>query len=164
MPAVLLALVLVFVPGRGEAYAAGFLRQRASLGDWRLTVRTDRFSGERRCRLVTRRGNASYTRGIIAIRLSRVFDPSEAVLRADGGAAVRWRGLIPELARLDPGFASERDPRKLQIPAALMKDAQQVEVSPAFGKRARRYRIAGLDAALEQAVAFGCRSDAAFVR
>lgn len=159
--AVLPALVVLFVADQSEAYSKG--HERVLLGDWRLTVTTDRFSGERHCRLATRRGSAVYGRGVVKVRLPRAFDPSQAVIRVDGGAPVRWRGLIFELARIDPGFASERDPQSLPVPAKLLKDAQLVEVSPAFGKRARRYRIAGSGAALERAAALGCRSDAAFV-
>lgn len=162
--AVLLALVALFVPDRADAYRHGLARERMQLGDWRLTVAADRFSGERRCRLATRGGRVVYSRGIVAIRLRRIADLSEAVVRVDGGAPARWRDLIPELARLDPGFASDRDPRMLPVPAELVKGAQRVEVSPAFGKRARRYPIAGFGAVLERGIALGCRPDTAFVR
>jgi hypothetical protein len=135
-----------------------------AIGHWRLTVAADRFSGERRCRLVTRKGTATYSRGIVAVRLPRIANRSEAVIRVNGGAPTRWRDLIPELARLDPGFASDRDPRVLPVPAELLKDAPWVHISPAYGKRARAYRIAELDPALERAIALGCRPDAAFVR
>ena len=152
------------MPDRAEAYSYGPVRERVALGDWRLTIEADRFSGERRCRLAARKGYVGYSRGTLAIRLPGIFDRSEAIIRVDGGAPIRWRDLIPELAELDPGFAGNRDARLLTVPAELMKNARTVAVSPAFGKRAQTYRIAGLDAALEQAVALGCRPDAAFVR
>jgi hypothetical protein len=162
--AVLPALLILFVPVKAGASSFGPVRQRVMLGDWRLTIATDRFSGERRCRLATRKGNIAYSDGTATIRLSGVFNASEAVIRVDNGAPVRWRDLIPALARLDPGFASEGAARQLPIPAELVKYARAVAVSPAFGKRARTYRVAGFDVALERAAALGCRPDAAFVR
>lgn len=160
----LLALVLVFAPDRVGASSYGLARQRVSLGDWRLTVAADRFSGERSCRLATRKGTATYSRGIVTVRLPRIANRSETVIRVNGGAPKRWRDLIPELAQLDPGFASDRDPRMLPVPAGLLKDAPWVHISPAHGRRARAYRIAEFDSALERAIALGCRPDAAFVR
>lgn len=134
------------------------------LGDWRLTIASDRFSGERRCRLGTRKGQVRYARGTVAVRLSRIFDPSETVIRVDGGIPVRWRDLIPELARLDPSFSIDSGSRQLLIPSGMVKNAQVVAVAPAFGKPPRAYRVAGLGEAMERAVAYGCRPDAAFVR
>lgn len=163
VPAGLLALVLVFAPDRVDASSYGLARQRVSLGDWRLTVAADRFSGERRCRLAIRKGTATYSRGIVSIRLPRIVNLSEAVIRVNGGAPKRWRDLVPELARLDPGFASDRDPWTLPVPAELLKGAPWVHISPAYGKRARGFRVAEFDSALERAVALGCRPDAAFV-
>lgn len=164
VPAVLLALVVLFVSDQGQAYSAGSSRQRVAVADWRLAATVDRFSGERRCRLATRRGSVLYSRGVVIIRLSRLSDFTEAVIRVDGSAPIRWRNLIPELARLDPGFAIDRDPGIMPVPAQLLNGAALIEVSPAFGKRARAFRVAGLDEALEHAATLGCRSDAAFVR
>lgn len=162
--AVLPALLILFVPVKAGASSFGPVRQRVTLGDWRLTIATDRFSGERRCRLETRKGHFLYSRGTTAIRLSRLFNSSEAIIRIDGGAPIRWRDLIPEVARLDPGFASDLTGRQLPIPAEVLKNARVVAVSPAFGRRPRTYRIAGLGGAIERAVVLGCRPDTAFMR
>ncbi|WP_448662646.1 hypothetical protein ACG3SL_18615 [Sphingomonas sp. CJ20] len=164
MLAGLLALVVLFFPDTGEAHSYLSLRQRVAVGDWKLTVVVDRFSGERRCRLATRGGNALYRHGTIAIRLPRRSDHSQAVIRVNGGAPTRWRDLVPDLARVDPGFAGDRDPGMLPIPPELLKAAQSIYVSPGFGKRARAYRIAVFHAALDRAVTLGCHRTAAFVR
>lgn len=164
MLAGLLALVVLFFPDTGEAHSYLSLRQRVAVGDWQLTVVVDRFSGERRCRLATRSGNALYRHGTIAIRLPGRSDRSQAVIRVNGGPPNRWRDLIPELARLDPGFAGDRDPGMLPVPSELLKGARSIYVSPGFGKRARAYRIAGFEAALVRGVTLGCHRDAAFVR
>jgi hypothetical protein len=41
--------------------------------------------------------------------------------------------------------------------AELLNGGRVVAVSPGFGKRARAYRIAGLDKAIERATVLGCR-------
>ena len=151
------ALVGVFVSVAAKAAAFGPARARETIADWRLTVATDRFSGERRCRVSARRGAVVYSHGTIVIRLRRIFNPSEAMIRVDGGVPIRWRDLVPEIARLDPGFASDRDGRRMPLPAGLLKAGRVVAVSPGFGKRARAYRLGGLDKAMERAAALGCR-------
>ena len=161
--AIMPALVVLVAPAKVLASSFGPVRERAVVGDWRLTVATDRFSGERRCRLASAAGNVVYRRGTPAIRLPRIPNSSDAVVRVDAGTPVRWRDLIPELVRRDPGVLSTRDPRWLSIPLARIEKARVVWISPGFGKRGRAYRTAGLDAALERAAAFGCGSDAAFV-
>ncbi len=162
--AVLPAFLTLFVPVKAGASSFGPVRQRVTLGDWRLTIATDRFSGERRCRLTTRKGRILYSHGTAAIRLSGAFNASEAAIRVDNGTPIRWRDLIPEVARLDPGFASDRAAWQLPIPAGMLKNARAVAVSPAFGKRARNYRIAGFGEAIERAVVLGCRPDTVLIR
>jgi hypothetical protein len=151
------ALVGVFVPVQATAASFQVARGRETVADWRLTVAIDRFSGERRCRVSSRRSAAFYSRSTIVIRLSRTFDPSEAMIRVDGGVPIRWRDLMPEIARLDPGFAGDREGRRMPLPVELLKAARVVAVSPGFGRRARAYRIGGLNAAMERAAALGCR-------
>ena len=155
---------MLFVPVRAEASSFWLERQRVTLGDWRLTISTDRFSGERRCRLATGNGHILYSRGMATVRRPRVFNASKAVISVDNGVPTRWRDLIPELARLDPGFVSDRAERQLSIPAEMLKNARTVAVSPDIGKRARSYRIDGFGGAIERAVVLGCRPDTAFIR
>ncbi|MBB5712712.1 hypothetical protein [Sphingomonas xinjiangensis] len=150
------ALVGLYVPAQASA-AFGPAHGPETIADWRLAVAADPFSGERRCRVWARRGAVAYSRGTIVIRLPRVFNPSEAMIHVDDGVPIRWRDLVPEIARLDPGFASDRDGRRMLVPAELLKGRRLVAVSADFGKRPRAYRIAGLYEVVERAAALGCR-------
>lgn len=135
-----------------------------AFADWRLSIEGDRFSGAWRCQLTAGRGRVAYARDVVTIRLSGKVDMSEAFVRIDGGTPARWRDFLPKVAAIDPGFASDLDARTLSIPAALLRDAQSVAISPAFGKRVHTFRIAGLGSAVESAAARGCGPAAFLLR
>lgn len=162
VPAVAPVLVFVALPARSAASDYAPARVHLSVGDWRLDIFSDRFSGEHRCRLTANRRALSYERGSVIVHLGGGYDATDTAVRVDSGSPVRWRDLIPQLARRDPGFVVDR--QHLPLLSTLVKGARRLAVSPGFGRRPRIFRIGGFDEAMQQAAALGCRSDAAFVR
>lgn len=162
MLAVLPALAVLCSSAAVLARQSGLARDRTSIGDWHLTVTTDRFSGERRCAIARHRGNAWYARRLVVFDVGRAINPSDIVIRIDDGDAIRWRDIIPEVARLDPSFASNRNARWVPIPAAMIQGARVVAIAPSFGKKPRSFRVGRFGEMYDQAVELGCRTDTAF--
>jgi len=58
------------------------------LGDWRLDIARDPFSGEVVCRLGARNHKAIYRASAVGFRFKHKWNTTDAVYRLDGGRAV----------------------------------------------------------------------------
>jgi hypothetical protein len=134
---------------------------------WRLSIETDAFSDEKRCRLRSHDGKIRYLEKIVGFRLGSTHDLSESWFRIDNGTALRWRDQRPELARLRPGF-DERAIGSLEsgwlwLPLTLFEDARQISIATGFGAKVQSFRLDGLSAQLRNARERGCLPEDRFV-
>jgi hypothetical protein len=151
----MLISLLQLAPPWGHGQVQG---ETHSVGGWRLYVVTDRFTGQRSCKLY--RPKVDYQRQALVLHLSRRADTSNAVYRVDGGPLVSSRADDMELARL--GFALSDDDLEnpsgglVRVPARRIEGASAVTVEVPASHRPIRFRIEGLAAALETAAEAGC--------
>jgi hypothetical protein len=162
--AVVAALSCVCLSVEVSAQSFALLRKEFAVSAWRVAVKSDVFSGERRCRLALRNGEAAYAERAISFSVGRRFDISEATIRIDDGAVVRWRDLIPELAEGIGDPLHYGASKRIPIPVRSIEGAERIAIQPAFGKKPRVYVVKGFDAARQGAIEAGCRPDAAFTQ
>jgi hypothetical protein len=162
----------------GAASAAGALpllprhppvvRHRTDVGDWRLDISRNPFSGDVACRLRDRHGRAFYRQGALGFRFRRSWDVAEAVYRVDGGTVRAARDDLPELIRIgtpiDTGGIANATEGVVWIPAARLARANAVAVQPRPDRAVRIFRFRGFRGLYELAVARGCTPDSRFVR
>jgi hypothetical protein len=135
-------------------------RFRAAVSRWLVDVRQDSFTGVRACSVRTRNNRLVATPLVLGMRLVGHRDMREAWIRVDGGRAMPWRDLLPELARL----GVEIDGRDMAaptdgwvwIPHSALAQARMVQLRWAPQKRVRQIDVTGVGAALDVARARGC--------
>lgn len=150
------------------AASSGVAQRDLAQGDWRLTIATDRFSGDVACPLRANDGKAFYVGGAVGFQFGRHADVMEAWLRVDAGTVMRWRDQLPELARLRVAIDG-RDMSKptdgiVWLPSALIVEAGSVAIQRKFGQTPRRFSLNGFAALLASAHEQGCRPEARFGR
>jgi len=148
--------------------ASGIERRAFALGDWHLNIGKDRFSGDVRCRLRARNGRSLYVADAVGVRFGRRADVMGATLKIDGGQPVRYRDLLPELARLRVAIDGRDMDRPtggvVWIPSSLLESAKRVAISPRPGAHPRYFSLRGFVALRESARALGCAPEGRFVR
>jgi len=166
MPQVL-ACASCIAPGAAFGAESPVVVQRYTEGQWTLQIASDRFSGEKSCRLRGARGKIVYVADALGFRFAPNRDTTAGWLRIDGGAALRWRDLRPELARLGVAI----DGRNLAaptggivwVPAAMLESARTLAVQWRPGERAQRFNVEGVVAIRDRARSQGCRPEVRFV-
>jgi hypothetical protein len=166
--AVLLALAWALVPGAATAKrTSGILTQKYDHVRWKLQIRTDRFSGDIRCRLHGRSQKLVYTAGAVGFRVGGHREIYRAWFRIDAGQPQRWRDELPELARLQAPMAGRDMDRPtdgfIWLPADLIEGAREVAIMRRPGRKPKIFRVDGLADALEAAVQAGCTPDSRFI-
>jgi hypothetical protein len=131
------------------------------VGEWRLTVHREAFTGATTCRLMRRW--MEFRRQTLIIHLPTRIDSSSAVYRIDQGAAFWTRDDQMRMAR--KGFALDNDNLNnpsgglVRIPAERLVGARLVFIEAvANTPRPYMFRIDGLDKALVLAGQMGCGS------
>lgn len=141
--------------------------QRYVQNQWTLRVVTDRFSNEKTCALQGARGKIVYSAGALGFRFAPYRDTTAAWLRIDGGPALRWRDLRPELARLgvviDGRDLAAPTGGIVWVPAAMLESTRAIEVQWRPRARARRFAVGGFAEIRDRAHALGCRPEVRFV-
>lgn len=128
------------------------------VGDWRLTVHREAFTGAVTCRLARRW--MEFRRQTLIIHLPTRVDSSAAVYRIDQGSPFWVRQDQMRMARL--GFALDNDNLDnpsgglVRIPAERLVGARLVFIEAVANTRPYMFRIDGLDVALARAGQFGC--------
>ena len=88
----------LLVPVSSLAARHGEVRhERTSLGEWRLDIARDRFSGAIACRLAARDHRALYRAQAVAFGVRDARDMDRAVYRIDGGPPRASRDDLPAL-------------------------------------------------------------------
>jgi hypothetical protein len=137
------------------------------LGDWRLDVARDGFSGAIACRLEMHHHRALVRAGAVGFRFPRHWDLTNAVYRLDDGAPRRSRDDIPRLLAL--GVPFDRGPIDnaadgwIWIPLAALDDVRTIVFEPRPGHSLTTVTLHGLSALYDQAQARGCTPDGRFV-
>jgi hypothetical protein len=132
--------------------------QHHRFGPWSLSVTHERFAGEVKCKLAAH--GADFEREAVVIRLGGGVDTSGAMYRVDGGPPRSVQADAMELAGM--GFALHQDALAnpsgglVRIPVHLLSGARQVSVQARPGGPVLRYRLDGLDVALDAARTEGC--------
>lgn len=141
-------------------------RHRAEVGEWRLDIARNPFSGEIVCRLRARDKRATYQASAIGFRFKKGWNVAEAVYRIDGGVPRRSRDDRPTLialgAPIDSGPFDSPSRGIVWIPFRTLADANSVAVQARPDRRARVFHFRGLRGLMEVARARGCVSDNRF--
>jgi hypothetical protein len=135
--------------------------QTRHIDGWTLDVRTDRFEAATVCRLS--KGAMRYGRQAVTFQFSARLNTSGAVYRIDGGAPVSVRSDVLELARL--GFTLDADDLnnpsggRVRIPETRLAGAHSVSIETRSNGQTVKFRLEGLQPALDAAKAAGCGPD-----
>jgi len=142
-------------------------QERTSLGDWRLDIARDRFSGAIACRLMARDHHALYRAQAVAFGLRHARDVARAVYRIDGGPPRASRDDLPALiaarAPIDRGPMDDPQQGLVWVPLAVLATGNNIAIEPGPGQRIHRFHYRGLVALHDIAVERGCAPDSRFV-
>lgn len=149
--------------------SAKTIRQgRVAIGDWRLDISRDSFSGYVSCRLWQAHRRAIYRGGAVGFRFPSRLSVSAATYRINGGELRRWRDDIPELVALnspiDSGTMTRPYNGVVWIPWRLLAAANSVTIQPASGVTPRTFHLAGIRGLRATALARGCSPDTRFTQ
>ncbi len=124
----------------------------------------DGFSGEKRCTLTARGGRLFYQPGAVGFGLGK-SDLGDAMVRVDGGAAISFRDLLPELAaarvRISGRDMDRPTDGMVWVPISRLGNAGTVAIAPRFGGKVRRFTVAGFERLVAYARAQGCEPEGA---
>lgn len=125
---------------------------------WTLVVEKDRFSGETQCRGLAR--GVSYKNGVLTFHMGRNVNTALAEFRADAGPARSAGDYAVEAAGRGAAFRTDNllNPSGglVHLPVEAVRSASTVSIRSAKDKRAKTYRLRGLEQTLEAAKAQGC--------
>jgi len=144
--------------GPSAQAASGHPGETTRVGDWRLTVHREVFTGVVTCKLV--RGRTEYRRHTLIVHLPARVDTSAAVYRIDQGKPFWVRQDQMRTARM--GFALDDDSLEnpsgglVRIPAERLVGAHALSIEATTNLTPFQFRIDGLDAALARAGRLGC--------
>jgi hypothetical protein len=142
-------------------------RSHTIVGDWRLDMRRDRFTGEIACRLLARNHKAFFAAGAVAFRFPDTWNTGRAIYRVDSGELRRWREDLPELTRI--GAPIERggvdNPSKglVWIPLRRLEEASSIAIEARPDRAPVTFHFRGLHGLYQAAVERGCSPDSRFV-
>jgi hypothetical protein len=157
MPIALL-LALAIWPFAHAKNPAPIRHQR--LDGWTLQSRRDRFTGKVTCEI--QRDRVTVSRQAVVFHFPIRINTYDASYRIDGGPLRKARDDADELAIM--GFALHYDDLAnpsagfVRIPWRRIAQAQYVQIEPEPFSRPWRFRLDGLDAALDAAKNRGCDS------
>jgi hypothetical protein len=124
---------------------------------WRLTVRTDRFTGEKLCRLEAR--DTLYQDGVVTFRFAHWVDSANAEFRVGQGPVRSVGEVAVAAAGLGARFLSDntRNPSDgaVRIPASQLT-ADSVTIRPNRHKKPHRFSLVGFQRSLAVARERGC--------
>lgn len=137
------------------------------LGDWRLEIAKNSFSGEVACRLRARNHKALYNAGAVGFRFKHKWNVEDAVYRIDGGEPHAWRDDLPDLiahgAPLDRGNMENTSDGVVWVPYERLTEANTIAIEPRRDRRAVTFHFRGLAPLHEKALAQGCTPESRFV-
>ena len=150
------------------ARSAKLEQRRYGLGDWRLNISRDQFSGDIACRMQSRDRNIVYVANALGFRFAKHLNTLDAWVKIDDAKAYRWRDDLPELARLGVAI----DGRNLNaptdgivwIPVASLAEANRVAIQARPGRRPRIFSMRGFSSLRDSARTMGCAPEARFIR
>jgi hypothetical protein len=141
--------------------------ETTSLGDWRLDIAHERFSGEIACRLRSRDHKSLYRAGAVGFRFKSRWDVAAAVYRVDHSEPRYSRDDLPDLiARgvpMDRGGMDNADAGIVWIPYEHLTRANAISIEPRRDRRAVTFHFRGLVALRDIALARGCTPESRFV-
>jgi len=162
-----LSAALYGAAGLSDGSVASVSHQSAGQGDWRLTIARDTFSGAVACRLKSRDGRAIYRSGGVGFRFYFVKSVTDAVYRIDRGDVRAARDDLPRLINLntpiDHGSMADPSDGVVWVPYDRIAQARSIAIEPQRGDRARVFRLNGLAALHDLAVARGCAPESRFI-
>ncbi len=124
---------------------------------WRLTVRTDRFTGEKACQLRAR--DTLYQDGLVTFRFDHQVDTANAEFRVGEGPVRSVGEVAVAAAGLGARFltSNSRNPSDgaVRIPARELT-AQSITIRPNPKAKPRRFSLVGFDRSLSIARERGC--------
>jgi hypothetical protein len=128
--------------------------RKKRVAGWTLVVYKDSFTGVTSCRLYKSR--IAYESGRVAFQFAPSTDTSRATYRVAGGPALTAVApldtfMTTNLARLDNPSQG-----RVVVPYADLAGAADVAIRPRYARKARTFKLKGMDKALAQADAKGC--------
>ena len=141
--------------------------ERTTLGEWRLDIARDHFSGEIACRLAARDHHAIYRAQAVAFRFGNLKDVVNAVYRIDAGPPRASRDDLPTLLAagvpLDRGAMDNARAGMVWVPFETLRQANAISIQPRPDRRAITVHFRGLIALHDIAVERGCSPESSFV-
>lgn len=138
------------------------------LGDWRLTIATGKFSGDKGCRLEDRKHHIASANGALGFRFGRHVNTLRAWVSIDGAEPTRWQDMLPELTRLgvpmDGSSLDNPTDSTVWIPERRLAEANRVAIQPDERKRPVTFHLHGFAGLRDMAREMGCAPEARFVR
>jgi len=132
-------------------------RYRPARG-WTLVVEKDRFSGDVQCRGLGR--GMTYKDGVLTFHMGRSVNTAQAEFRLDQGPAKAAGDFAVEAAGRGAAFRTDNllNPSGglVHLPIETVRPATTVSIRADRDRRARTYRLRGLERTLEAAKAQGC--------
>ena len=144
-------------------------QSRMARGDWRLTIETDRFSGQKRCHLAEHHRRVIYAAGALGFSFAAHADTAGAWFKIDDAAPPsRWQDELPALTRLGaPMEATALDTPSdgiVWVPASRLDGANHIAIQPGDRQRATIFPLQGFASLRDIAHQMGCTPEQRFVR
>jgi hypothetical protein len=167
--ALLVAVVAAF-PAHADVLGPHHPRityETTRLGDWRLDIARDPFSGGIACRLRSGDHKAFYRADAVGFRFAAKWNVAQAVYRLDGGEPRTQRDDLPELIAsgtpLDRGGMDNASGGVVWVPFETLRQANMIAIAPRPDRRAVTLHFRGLIALHDIAVERGCSPESSFV-
>ena len=128
------------------------------VGDWRVKIADNRFSGEKRC--TARRPDVAYDNGVLTFYFPKDMNTANAIFRVDWGeprpvgdvlVAASGMGAHVQRANLENPSNGE-----VFIPATYVGDAALVAIKPDRATKNQVFKVAGLRPVIASLQARGC--------
>ncbi|NKJ02984.1 hypothetical protein [Novosphingobium sp. SG707] len=137
------------------------------MGEWRLDIARDPFTGRIACRLRSADHHAFYRSGAVGFRFKRKSDVTEAVYRLDGNAPRPFRNDLPDLidrgVPLDRGPIGNADEGIVWVPYERLAEANRITIEPRRDQPRRSFHFRGLTALHDIAIERGCHPESRFI-
>lgn len=139
---------------------------------WRMTIQTDGFTGEVRCRLIKMKtlteGRITYAQKTFGFELGEDVNTLNAWYSIDNRPAKRWQSLYPALTanRVPLEGAGLENPTGgvVLLPEAEIGDGHVVTIRADEKSQPREFKLKGFESALAAARYNGCAADDNFER
>lgn len=137
------------------------------LGDWRLDIAKNSFSGEIVCRLRARNLKGFYSAGAVGFRFKHKWNVEDAVYRIDDGEPRAVRDDLSDLVArgvpLDRGNMENASGGVVWIPYERLAEADTITIEARSDRRAVTFHFRGLASLHDLAQERGCTPDSRFV-